>query len=53
MTNNETGYCAADITKKIEEYEKQLDSLDEQIAQDFLMYNEFATTFTKESDPVR
>lgn len=23
------------------------------IVQDFLMYNEFATTFTKESDPVR
>ena len=34
MTNNETGYCTADITKKIEEYEKQLDSLDEQIAKE-------------------
>ncbi len=34
MTNNESGYCSADITKKIEEYEKQLDSLDEQIAKE-------------------
>lgn len=34
MTNNETGYCSADITKKLEEYEKQLDSLDEQIAKE-------------------
>lgn len=34
MTNNETEYCSADITKKIEEYEKQLDSLDEQIVKE-------------------
>ncbi len=34
MSNNENGYCSADITKKIEEYEKQLDSLDEQIAKE-------------------
>lgn len=34
MSNDENGYCSADITKKIEEYEKQLDSLDEQIAKE-------------------
>lgn len=34
MANDETGYCAAGLTKKIEEYEKQLDSLDEQIAKE-------------------
>ena len=27
MTNNETGYCSADITKKLEEYEKDRKSI--------------------------
>ena len=34
MIDKESGSCSADVVKKIEEYEKQLDSLDEQIAKE-------------------
>lgn len=34
MVDKESGYCSADIAKKIEEYEKQLDSIDEEIAKE-------------------
>lgn len=34
MADKESGYCDAEITKKIEEYEKQLDSLDREIAKE-------------------
>ena len=57
MTNNETGYCAADITKKIEEYEKQLDSLDEQIAKEMAkqtdgMEEESSNSMYKKNQPL-
>lgn len=34
MVDKESGYCSADIARKIEEYEKQLDSIDEEIAKE-------------------
>lgn len=34
MADTESGICRADLTEKIEEYEKQLDSLDKQIAKE-------------------
>lgn len=34
MTNKESGYCSADIAKKVEEYEKQLESIDQEIAKE-------------------
>ena len=57
MTNKETGYCAADITKKIEEYEKQLDSLDEQIAKEMAkqtdgMGEESSNSMYKKNQPL-
>lgn len=46
MTDKESGYCSADIAKKIEEYEKQLDSIDEEIAKEL-------AKSTDESDELR
>ncbi len=34
MVDKESGYCSSEIAKKIEEYEKQLDSIDEEIAKE-------------------
>lgn len=34
MADKESGYCSADIAKKIEEYEKQIDAIDEEIAKE-------------------
>lgn len=34
MADKESGYCSADVAKKIEEYEKQLDSIDKEIAKE-------------------
>ena len=46
MADKESGYCSADIAKKIEEYEKQLDSIDEEIAKEL-------AKSTDESDELR
>ncbi len=46
MADKESGYCSAEIAKKMEEYEKQLDSIDEEIAKEF-------AKSTDESDELR
>lgn len=46
MADKESGYCSADIAEKIEDYEKQLDSIDEEIAKEL-------AKSTDESDELR
>lgn len=46
MADKESGYCSAEIAKKMEEYEKQLDSIDEEIAKEL-------AKSTDESDELR
>ncbi len=40
MADQESGYCSADLAKKVEEYEKQLDSIDDQIAEALAKQND-------------